>query len=114
MPHAYTEEQLVEQPAIRLLAELGWATVSALEEVFGPSGTLGREMSGEVVLSARLRPALESLNSNLPPEAIAAAVAEITRDRSAMDLAAANREVYRMLKDGVSVFVPDTERGGQK
>ena len=31
--HAYTEDQLVEQPAIGLFAELGWATVSALEEI---------------------------------------------------------------------------------
>jgi type I restriction enzyme R subunit len=28
MPHAYTEDQLVEQPAIGLFAELGWAVVS--------------------------------------------------------------------------------------
>ena len=34
--HAYTEDQLVEQPAIGLSAELGWQTVSAMEEVFGP------------------------------------------------------------------------------
>ena len=33
--HAYTEDQLVEQPAIGLFAELGWQTVSAMEEVFG-------------------------------------------------------------------------------
>jgi len=33
--HAYTEDQLVEQPAIGLFAELGWTTVSALEEIFG-------------------------------------------------------------------------------
>ncbi len=33
--HAYTEDQLVEPPAIGLFAELGWQTVSALEEVFG-------------------------------------------------------------------------------
>ena len=33
--HAYTEDQLVEQPAIGLFAELGWQTVSALEEIFG-------------------------------------------------------------------------------
>ena len=26
-PHAYTEDQLVEQPAIGLFAELGWATL---------------------------------------------------------------------------------------
>ena len=36
-PHAYTEDQLVEQPAIGLFATLGWQTVSALEETFGPS-----------------------------------------------------------------------------
>jgi len=34
--HAYTEDQLVEQPAIQLFAALGWQTVSAMEEVFGP------------------------------------------------------------------------------
>ena len=148
MPHAYTEELLVELPAFELFAGLGWATVSALEEVFGktepspnaerpsspallpscapsspallPGGeggwrgggggaALGREMSGEVVLVARLRPALVKLNPKLPPEAIAAAIDELTRDRSAMDLAAANREVYELLKDGVPVSVPDTD-----
>jgi len=48
MPHAYTEEQLVEQPAIGLFAKLGWITVSALEEVSGAGGSLGREMPCEV------------------------------------------------------------------
>jgi type I restriction enzyme R subunit len=48
--HAYTEDQLVEQPAIGLFAELGWQTVVAMEEMFGAGGTLGREASGEVVL----------------------------------------------------------------
>jgi len=52
--HAYTEDQLVEQPAIGLFAELGWATVSALEETFGATGTLLRETKGEVVLVSRL------------------------------------------------------------
>ncbi|MGH9351787.1 MAG: type I restriction endonuclease, partial [Terriglobia bacterium] len=114
MPHAYTEDQLVEQPAIGLLAELGWTTVSALEEMFGADGTLGRETSGEVVLVARLRAVLMQLNPTLPPEAISAAVDELTRDRSAMLLPAANRKVYVMLKEGITVSVPDRERGGQK
>jgi type I restriction enzyme R subunit len=133
MPHPYTEELLVELPAFELFAGLGWATVSALEEVFGktepspnaerpsspallPGGeggggvaALGREMSGEVVLVARLRPALVKLNPKLPPEAIATAIDELTRDRSAMDLAAANREVYALLKDGIRVTVADRE-----
>jgi type I restriction enzyme R subunit len=129
MPHAYTEDQLVEQPAKAgrppspwpspsgrgndgLFAELGWTTVSALEETFGapspglaatlsrPTGegqvgegaSLGRETKGEVVLVSRLRAALERLNASrmghhpLPPEAITAAVDELTRDRSAMSL----------------------------
>ena len=67
--HAYTEDQLVEQPAIRLLAELGWSTMSALEETFGVAGTLSRETKGNVVLVSRLRAALERLNPALPPGA---------------------------------------------
>src|SRR5580704_6940146 len=99
MSHAYTEDQLVEQPAIGLFAELGWTTVSALEETFGAGGTLGRETKGETVLVPRLRAALERLNPALPPEAISATLDELTRDRSAMLLAAANREVYSLLKE---------------
>ena len=114
MSHAYTEEQLVELPALELFARLGWETASAIDELFGSTGSLGREMSGEVVLFTRLRSSLEKLNSKLPSEAITAALAEITKDRSAMEPAAANREVYRLLKEGVPVSVADTERGGQK
>jgi type I restriction enzyme R subunit len=84
MPHAYPEDQLVERPTIGLFAELGWQTVSAMEEVFSTSGTLGRETPGEVVLIRRLRAALEKLNPTLPPEAIAAAIDELTRDPSAV------------------------------
>ena len=112
--HAYTEDQLVEQPAIGLFAELGWTTVSALEETFGATGTLLRETKGEVVLVSRLRAALERLNPALPAEAITGAVDELTRDRSAMSLEAANRELYLLLKEGIKVSVPDRERGGQK
>src|SRR5436309_7058863 len=98
MPHAYTEDQLCEQPAIGLFAELGWQTVSASEEIFGKDGTLGRETPSEVALLPRLRKALEKLNPSLPPEAVTAATDDLTRDRSAMLLEAANREVYSLLK----------------
>jgi type I restriction enzyme R subunit len=113
-PHAYTEDQLVEQPAIGLFATLGWQTVSAMEETFGAGGTIGRETKGEVVLTDRLRAALTRLNPGLPTEAIQTAVDELARDRSAMSLEAANREIYRLLKDGIPVSVPDREHGGQK
>jgi type I restriction enzyme R subunit len=113
-PHAYTEDQLVEQPAIGLFAALGWQAVSARGEILGSGGTLGRETRGEVVLVDRLRAALGRLNPTLPAEAINSAVDELTRDRSAMSLEAANREIYRLLKDGIQVAVPDPEHGGQK
>ena len=114
MSHGYTEDSLIEQPALGLFAELNWKTASAREEIFGPSGTLPRETSAEVVLARQLRDALERLNPAQPPEAISAAVDQLTRDRSAMLPVAANREVYELLKDGVKVSVPDPEGGGQK
>jgi type I restriction enzyme R subunit len=114
MADGWSEADLVEAPAVRLFADLGWQTVSASEEVFGAGGTLGRETKGETVLVPRLRKALEKLNPALPPEAITVAVDALARDRSAMSLVAANREVYALLKDGVKVSVPDREQGGQK
>ncbi len=118
MSRAYSEEHLVEQPAIGLFAELGW-------EVAGPppgagaaeqrdAGLLGRETNSEVVLAPRLQAVLTRLNPSLPPEAISTAVGEISRDRSAMLLEQANREVYLLLKEGVKVSVPDATQGGQK
>ena len=114
MPHAYTEDQLVEQPAIGLFAQIGWQTVSAREEAFGANGTLGRETSGEVVLVGRLRDAMARLNPSIPEEAITSAVDQLLRDRSAMIPAAANREVYDLLKAGILVSLPNPKEGGQK
>lgn len=113
-PHAYSEDQLVEQPAIALFGEMGWKTVRADEETYGPIGTLQRETKSEVVLAARLRDALTKLNPTLPVEAIDSAVVALTRNRSAMSLEAANREIYELLKEGITVSIPDRERGGQK
>jgi type I restriction enzyme R subunit len=121
-PQGYTEDHLVEQPAIELFAELGWATVSASEESFGsaepspqpsPRGRgswLGRETKSEVVLVPKLRSALERLNPELPADAINSAVDELARDRSAMSLAGANRDVWELLRDGVKVSKGCRER----
>ena len=108
MSHPYTEDDLVERPAIALFAELGWEV--ALDE----AGLFGRETKGEVVLSGRLHDALVKLNPDMPSEAIASAIDELTRDRSAMSLEAANRDVYGLLKEGITVSLPDLEHGGQK
>ena len=56
MPHAYTEDQLVEQPAIGLFAELGWTTVPALKEIRSLRRTrdllLPRLLPGQVALGS--------------------------------------------------------------
>jgi type I restriction enzyme R subunit len=114
MPHAYSEDQLVEQPAIQLFSALGWQTLSALDEVIGTSGTLGRETTADVVLIPRLRQALERLNPGISAEAVTFAIDRLTHNRSAMSLVAANHGVYDLVKDGIPVSVRDREHAGQK
>lgn len=100
----YSEDALVEQPAIALFGELDWETANCFHEFEQLGGSpLGRETAAEVVLISRLRPFLEKLNSGLPEEAITLAIEELTRDRSALSPAQANREVYKLIKDGVKV-----------
>lgn len=100
----YSEDALIEQPAIELFAALGWQTAACFHEFEQPGGSpLGRETAAEVVLVPRLRTALRELNPTLTDEAISQAIEELTRDRSRMSLGAANREIYRLLKERVKV-----------
>ncbi|MFF3338666.1 HsdR family type I site-specific deoxyribonuclease [Streptomyces flavidovirens] len=97
---AYSEEGLVEQPALELLAELGWSVVNAWSETFGPAGTLGRDSMREAVLVHRLRDALRALNPEVPDAVREEAHAAMVKDRSVMDRVRANREVHDLLRDG--------------
>jgi type I restriction enzyme, R subunit len=97
----YSEDALIEQPAIALFGQMGWQTANVYHETFGPSGSLGRDTDQEVVLISRLLAALKRLNSDLPPEALTAAIEELTRDRSVMSAVKANQEIYKLLKDGI-------------
>jgi type I restriction enzyme R subunit len=113
---AYTEDALVEQPAIQRLHQLGWQVCNCFDEVCGDGEYvsssalyLGRFARSEVVLASRLRAALEKLNPQVPPEAIALAVEELSRDRAALSLPYANREVYKLLKEGVPVSYRDAQ-----
>ncbi|XXX75942.1 type I restriction endonuclease subunit R [Sorangium sp. So ce134] len=104
-----TLESDIEQAALDLFTAMGWATANVMEEALGEHGTLGRDNRGDVVLLRRLRPVLEKLNPGAPAEAIEQAIEELTRDRSAMSLGQANREIYRLLKDGIEVRVATAE-----
>lgn len=101
----YTEKALVQQPAIALFGELTWETKDLYHEWASGKSTEGRETEHEVILVPRLRAALETLNPDLQPDALHQAIEELTRDRSKMIREEANREVYRLLKDGVKVNV---------
>ncbi len=90
MNNEYSEAQLVEQPAMELLERLGWTLASAANESLGESQPLGRGTRSEVVIFARLRKSLSTLNPKLPHAAIEAAVDELTRDRSGMSAVGAN------------------------
>lgn len=113
--HTYSEDQLVEQPAIGLFAELGWAvagpppTVGVAGEP-RDAGLLGRETKGEVVLVSRLCTALERLNPTLPPEALTTAVDELTRDRSANQKAGS--ETYKWIRSGSEKIYSRLNRNG--
>ena len=104
----YSEDELIEQPAIALLEEMGWETRNCYSEFDQRDGNpLGRQTKSEVVLTARLQPALKRLNPTATAEAIAKAVEELTRSRSVMSDVEANREIYILLKDGIRVTVSD-------
>jgi len=97
----------VESVVIQLLGATGWSAINAQAETFGPEGTLGRANRRETVLAPRLRAALARLNADVPDGAIDRAVEDLTGDRSAQQLADANHALYRLLKDGVRVTLPD-------
>lgn len=106
----YSEDYLVEQPAIALFKELGWLYANGFNEKVGPSdSTFGRETTSEVILSSRLKAAILKLNPNIATDAIQLAIDQLSKDRSAMSLAHANHEVYGLLKNGVKVSFQNDE-----
>lgn len=107
----YGELALVEMPAIDLLTSLGWSFKNLYAETFGELGSEGRESETQVILTRRLRAALVALNPSLPADAYTQAVEQLAQDRSKQIAVNANRDFYRLLKDGVKVKVPD-EHGG--
>jgi hypothetical protein len=90
---AYTEDHLVEQPAVQLMEhELGWDVVNCYDEWNGGVSNQGRDLKrkggniehrtpniehrSEEKRKKRTNPALQRLNPDLPVEAIEGAVEE--------------------------------------
>ncbi len=105
----YSEDSLIEQPAIEIFKSLGYSYLNCYDETFGNSSTLGRETSSNVVLISKLKPALIRINSHLPAEAINNAIDILTSDRSVLNPAVANKEIYKLIKEGVKVSYQDKD-----
>ncbi|RLF68399.1 MAG: DEAD/DEAH box helicase [Thermoplasmata archaeon] len=111
---SYSEDALVEQPAIELFEQLGWTHANCFNEFDHVGGSfLGRENKGEVILVSKLKPVLRNLNPELPEEALDLAIEELKRDRSMMSMVQANREVYNLIRDGVKVKFKNPEDGSE-
>jgi len=102
----FNEANLVEKTVLKLIKE-AWADEACHIDAYSEENDLflGRENQGEVVLEKYLLPALKKLNLGLSEGALFLAVDALTRDRSHLSLVNANQEVYRLLRDGVSVIV---------
>jgi type I restriction enzyme, R subunit len=107
----FSEDSLVEQPSIKLLSDLGWDFVNCIEEVFPSSGRskLGRETRRDVLLLTRLEEAIRRLNPGLESTGISAAVHELRKDRSSLQLVRANQEIHRLMIDGIRVEFRDQD-----
>ena len=106
-PKDFSEQRLVEDPALGLLDDLGYEVVHAFTEEFGEGvvakGAPGRDNQSEVILRHRLRPKLAALNPDLPHAALEGALEDLTADRSAMDRVRANQAVWKLLRHGARV-----------
>src|SRR3954470_2623770 len=107
-------EDIVEQAALGIFADLGYAYASANQ--IAPDGSSPvRVAYSDVILTERLRVAVERLNPRIPAEARSEAIKQlfITETPSLVE---ENRRIHRLLTEGVDVeFVTaDGEIRGDK
>ncbi len=63
----------------------------------------GRSDKGEVIFPQDLKRAAQRLNPTIPAAALDEALAEVTRNRRALSLMAANRELDGLIREGIAV-----------
>jgi len=99
---AFTES-IVEEAALEWLEGLRYEILSGPEIAAGEPGAERCDPNyRDVILERRLRQALVQLNPDLPPEALDDAFRKLTRI-DAPSLITRNRNLHRMLVDGVNV-----------
>ena len=116
-PSSFSEQQLVERPALALLASSGTrsstptpsSSAPTRSRAARPAATTGPRSSS----ATGCAPKLAELNPELPVSgARRRASSELLLDRSAMDRVRANRAVWKLLRDGAKVTFA-TDDGGR-
>lgn len=103
------ENEKLRQRALTVFAGLKYEMLDAAGEQDGNCALTGRDYDSEVVLKGRLLAALFALNTHIAKDvraqAISDAVEKLTANRTLLDTTEANREIYKLLKDGVPVDI---------
>ncbi|MDP3034613.1 MAG: type I restriction endonuclease, partial [Methanobacteriaceae archaeon] len=106
-------EDQVEQATLSLLKELNYNYIPGPD--LAPEGiSPERELYSDVVLTQRLRKAINKLNPNIPPSAREEAVKKVLRSKS-NDLLSNNLHFHQLLVNGIDVEYRenDTIRGNK-
>ncbi len=104
MTKEYSEDELVEQSAIKVLRDnLKYDYMYCFDEWKTGKSPLGRETKSNVILIPRFKKAIDKLNPELPEEAKQHAINELLNDRSRLSLVKANQEIYKLIKNGIKV-----------
>ncbi|MGB7444180.1 MAG: HsdR family type I site-specific deoxyribonuclease [Coleofasciculaceae cyanobacterium] len=94
-------EDVVEQATLDWLETLNYTTLNA-SEIAPNSSHSERQTYSDVVLIERLRYALQTINPNIPPDAIEEVIKKVTRTDTP-NLFENNRRFHKLLTDGVDV-----------
>ena len=115
MPNFISEDDIEQAVLQKLQDEYGYDSLNCFttnpDDINDGSG---RSDKGDVILEDRLRAAAIGLNPDIPETAIDDALKELCDKRQAMSLIAANREVDRLIRDGVRVEFKDSEGRNRK
>lgn len=104
MPNFISEDNIEQATLQKLHCEYGFQLLNCYttnpEDLNDRSN---RRDKREVILGDRLKAAALRLNPDIPETAIDQALAILTQQRSAMSIVAANREIDRLIRDGIPV-----------
>ena len=104
MPSYISEDDIEGALLDKLAADYDYETLNAhTQDPKDLDDGTNRSKKTEVVLKDRLLRAALRLNPHLPPETVEGALDQITDQRRAMSPLAANRELYKLIRDCVPV-----------